>query len=57
MTTHSIEALDKLLGCNEAELGNMKVITLKKKNGRTYSRIIDGQEAQQLRLDNDAELR
>ena len=57
MTTHSIEAIDKLLCCNEAELDNVRVITLKKKNGKTYSRIINGLEAEQLRLNNEAELR
>lgn len=57
MTTHSIEAIDKLLGCDEAELDTIRVITLKKKNGKIYSRIINGQEAEQLRQNNDAELR
>lgn len=57
MTTHSIEALDNLLDCDEAELDKIRIITLKKKSGKTHSRILNGQEAWQLRINNDAELR
>ena len=57
LTTHSIEAIDSLLGCTEAEPDNIRVITLKKRNGKTYSQTIDGGEAEMLRMNNNAELR
>lgn len=57
VTTHSLEALDELLGCDEAVLDNVRVITLKKKNGKIHSRVIDGTEAKKLRSNNNAELR
>jgi AAA15 family ATPase/GTPase len=57
LTTHSIEALDYILGCDGAKLGDTRVITLKKNNNKTYARIIDGIAAEKLRINNNAELR
>jgi AAA15 family ATPase/GTPase len=57
LTTHSIEALDYMLGCDGAELGDIRVITLKKNNNKIYARIIDGIAAEKLRINNNAELR
>jgi AAA15 family ATPase/GTPase len=57
LTTHSIEALDYILGCNGTDLSEIRIITLKKKDNKTYSRIIDGVTAEELRSNNSAELR
>ena len=57
LTTHSLEALDGLLGCAEADPENIRVVTMKKRNGKSYSRTIDGREAELLRMSNNVELR
>jgi len=57
LTTHSIEAVDKFLNCDKNELDNIRIITLRKKNGKTYARVLDGNKAENLRFDNNAELR
>lgn len=56
MTTHSIEAVDKLLESSE-HTEEIRVIRLKKKNGKTYSRILSGKEALEDRQNYDMELR
>ena len=45
LTTHSSEAVDKLLECAADDLNEIRVIRLKKKNNRTYARVTDGKEA------------
>lgn len=45
LTTHSLEALDKMLESAGDYAENIRVIRLKKKNGKTYSRITNGKDA------------
>lgn len=56
-TTHSLETVDKLLGCSPEEINNIRVITLKKKDKQTFSRVLTGEDARKLRINNDVELR
>lgn len=57
LTTHSLEAVDKMLESGGEYIENMRVIRLKKKNGKTYSHIMDGCEALENRKEYDLELR
>lgn len=58
-TTHSLEALDKLLDCAKSSgaLQSIRVITLVKKENETVARILTGEKAYQVREDYDTELR
>lgn len=56
ITTHSLEALDAMLETVvDKEL--IRVITIKKKEHKTFARVLSGEMAYQLRTDNKAELR
>ncbi|MDO9493338.1 ATP/GTP-binding protein [Acetobacterium sp.] len=59
LTTHSIEAVDKVLTSAGADVDNIRVITLKKdqKTGKTLSRNLIGSEVQQDRDAFDFEVR
>lgn len=57
LTTHSLEAVDKMLESGGENIQNMRIIRLKKKNGKTYSHIMDGCEALENRKEYDLELR
>ena len=57
LTTHSLEALDKMLECTGDSAKKIRVIRLKKKNGKTFSRVMNGEEALENRKDYDMELR
>jgi len=59
LTTHSIEAVDKVLTSAGADIDNIRVITLKKdqKTGKTLSRNLIGSEVQQDRDAFDFEVR
>lgn len=57
MTTHSIEALDKMLESAGENVNDIRVIRLKKKNGKMFSRIYNGKEALKDRIDYNLELR
>lgn len=57
LTTHSIEAVDKLLESAGSEVDNIKVIRLRKKEGLTFSKVIDGKEALEDRKEYNMELR
>ncbi len=58
-TTHSLEALDKLLngGKNINAIEDMRIITLVKKDTQTVARVLNGEKAMQVRRDYDMELR
>lgn len=57
LTTHSLEAVDKLLEGNNEFLESIRLIRLKKKNGNIYTRTLDGNEALKNRKEYDMELR
>lgn len=57
LTTHSEEAIDKLLECAEADLQDIRIIRLKKKNGRTFARVTEGEEALHDRKEYNMEYR
>lgn len=57
LTTHSLEAVDKLLEGNSEFLEGIRLIRLKKKNGNIYTRTLDGNEALKNRKEYDMELR
>lgn len=57
MTTHSLEAVDKMLESAGGKKTDIRVIRLKRKNGKTFSRVMTGQEAVQFRKDYNLELR
>ena len=48
VTTHSIEAVDGLLATQEYEkqdvMDDISVITIKKENGKSYSRVLAGRD-------------
>jgi len=60
-TTHSIEAVDKLLSTanSNGDIDEIRVITLKKndKTGKTLARVLDGKEALEDRENYEMELR
>lgn len=61
ITTHSIEAVDGLLATQDyqeqTETDNISVITIKKANGQTYSRVLTGREVAADREAFDFEVR
>lgn len=57
MTTHSEEAIKKILTCDEDELDNMRVITLYKKEDNTVARVFSGRKALDVKNDFGLELR
>jgi len=57
LTTHNIEALDKLLECAETSISDVRVIRLRKKADRTFASVIEGQEALEERNEYNMELR
>jgi len=59
LTTHSIEAIDKLLGCAGDGIDNIRVITSKRDiaSGHTLSRNLTGSEVLKDRQTFDSEVR
>lgn len=58
LTTHSIEAVDKLLDCDNSILDDIRVITLRKKHDKsTLARVLNGKEAKDDRDTYEMELR
>lgn len=57
LTTHSLEAVDKFLYANEDMLEDISIIRLKKKENKTYAKIMNGKEALDNRENYDLELR
>ncbi len=57
LTTHSIEAVDKLLESSGKDIDNVKVIRLKKKGEITLTKVIEGKEALEDRREYNMELR
>ena len=57
LTTHSIEAVDKMLECLEGSPERIRVIRLRKKESKIYARIMDGMEALRNREEYNLELR
>lgn len=57
LTTHSIEAVDKLLECSDNDIGDIRIIRLKKKNNKTYARVSYGKEALKDRKEYNMEFR
>jgi len=56
LTTHSIEAVEKLLGCAD-ELDRIRVVTLYKNNNNTTARILNGHKALYVKDELGLELR
>jgi len=57
MTTHSLEAVDKVIECCDDFLDDLRIIRINKKTKQTYAKVINGNNAKQLRQNNEAELR
>ena len=57
LTTHSLEAVDKFLYANEDMLEDISIIRLKKKENKTYAKVMNGKEALDNRENYDLELR
>lgn len=57
LTTHSLEAVDKLLKSNKDFLDDTYIIRLKKSDEKTYAKIIDGKQALENREEYNMELR
>jgi AAA15 family ATPase/GTPase len=57
LTTHSIEAVDKLLENAGEKLRCIRVIRLKNKDGKIYAKVTPGAEAHELREQYEMELR
>jgi AAA15 family ATPase/GTPase len=58
LTTHSIEAVDKFLDCEDSFLNNIRIITLKKNSkNMTVARVLNGKEAKENRELYEMELR
>ena len=57
LTTHSLEAVDKFLYANEDILDEISIIRLKKRENKTYAKVINGKEALDNRENYDLELR
>lgn len=57
VTTHSIEALDKMIECCEDILGDLRVITLEQNSVGSFAQVNNGYISKNLRFDHDAELR
>ncbi|MDR1965578.1 MAG: AAA family ATPase [Synergistaceae bacterium] len=57
LTTHSIEAVDKLLENSGSELERIRLIRLKNKDGKFYVKVTSGMEARELREQFEMEMR
>ncbi len=57
MTTHSIEAVDKLLACAPDMLEKIQIIRLKKTENETFAKVTPGKIALENRTEYDMELR
>jgi Predicted ATPases len=57
ITTHSLEAVDKLLENSGNNLERIRLIRLKNKSGKTYAKVLNGLEAKGYREKFDMELR
>jgi len=57
LTTHSLEAVDKLLKSNKDNLDEINVIRLRNQSEKTYAKVIDGKKALENREDYEMELR
>lgn len=57
LTTHNIEAVDKLLECAGDDVGDIRVIRLKKKDGITLANVTNGKDALEDRREYNMELR
>lgn len=57
LTTHSLEAIDTLLRCDEENVDRIKVVRIRKHRDQTYSKTIIGAEALRIRKKYDMELR
>ena len=57
MTTHSLEAVDKMLKSAGTDINRVKVIRLRKKRGKIYSKVMNGEEAREDREEYNMELR
>ncbi|MSU00133.1 AAA family ATPase [Tissierella pigra] len=57
LTTHSIEAVDKLLESAEQDRQDIRIVRLKKKDGITSARVLNGNEAFHDRKEYNMELR
>ncbi len=59
LTTHSIEAVDKILKCSNEEIDNIRIITLKKDDvsEKTLARVLKGSEVLEDRKNFDFEVR
>jgi len=57
LTTHSLEAIDTLLKCDEENVDRIKVVRIRKKENRVYADTIDGAESLYFRKKYKSELR
>ena len=57
LSTHSIEAMDKLLESAKEDINDIRVIRLRKKGNKTYASAIEGGEALEERKELNMELR
>ena len=57
LTTHSIEAVDKLLGSAGKDVNDIRIIRLRKKAGVTYAKVTNGADAIEGRKEYNMELR
>jgi len=57
LTTHNIEALDKLLESAEERIDDVRVIRLRKKENKTFANVIEGRKALEERKEYNMELR
>lgn len=57
LTTHSIEAVDKLLGSAGNDVNDIRIIRLRKKAGVTYAKVTNGADALEERKEYNMELR
>lgn len=57
LTTHSLEAVDKFLSANSELIDDINIIRLKKKENKTYTKILTGKEAVKNREEYNMELR
>ena len=57
LTTHNIEAVDKLLESAEDGINDVRIIRLKRKGNKTYAMLTEGKEALEARKEYKMELR
>ena len=57
LTTHNIEAVDKLLESAEDDVDDIRVIRLNKKEDKTFARVLEGKESLKVRKEYNLELR